>query len=52
MGLYFHNDAGSPVWIVYGYYAPDCEGGVTWANFCSWGFSEVPQESFKYHSFE
>ena len=32
MGLYFHNDAGSSISLVYGYSAPECEGGVTWAK--------------------
>ena len=32
MGLYFHNEAGSPISLVYGYSAPECEGGVTWAK--------------------
>jgi hypothetical protein len=32
MGLYFRNNTPSPVWIVLGYHAPGCEGGVDWAK--------------------
>lgn len=32
MGLYFKNATVSPVWVIYGYERPGCEGGVDWAK--------------------
>jgi Protein of unknown function (DUF1036) len=32
VGLYFKNATVSPIWVIYGYEAPGCEGGVDWAK--------------------
>lgn len=32
MGLYFSNESGTAVQLVYGYHTPGCEGGVDWSK--------------------
>jgi len=48
MGLYFKNKTNEVLWVVYGYYAPGCEGGVDWAKKGWW--SILPGMSVKVRS--
>jgi len=47
MGLYFKNKTNELLWVVYGYYAPGCEG-VDWAKKGWW--SLAPSQTKKVHS--
>jgi uncharacterized membrane protein len=39
MGLYLKNKTNELLWVVYGYSAPGCEGGVDWAKKGWWAIA-------------